>query len=83
MPIANVHAELVCGFCDDLYHPKSEQMLSEFMEKELKDLTHLYDVLCEAATLEVNNTAELIKHPKWRTVIMVARRLNEYYEQNA
>ena len=25
VPIANVPAEPICGFCDDLYHPKSEQ----------------------------------------------------------
>jgi len=28
VPIANVPAELICGFCDDLYHPKSKEFLS-------------------------------------------------------
>ena len=45
VPFANVPAELICGFCDDLYHPKSEQMLSRFNADELKELAHLFGVL--------------------------------------
>ena len=81
VPIANVHAELLCLF-DSLYHPKSEQMLSEFIEDELKGLAHLYGVLCETVDLEFNTTVELIKHPKWRTVVSVAKKLNAYYESH-
>ncbi|MGM0564284.1 MAG: hypothetical protein ACQES2_08135 [Pseudomonadota bacterium] len=82
VPIANVPAELICGFCDDLYHPKSEQMLSEFTEDELKELAHLYGVLCEAARLDVVSVLDLIKLPKWRAVVAVAKELNAYYERN-
>jgi hypothetical protein len=82
VPIADVPAELVCGFCNDLYHPKSEQMLSEFTEVELKGLAHLYGVLCEAASLDVSGAIELVKHPKWRAVVAVAKELNSYYERN-
>ena len=32
VPIADVPAELVCGFCDDLYHPKSPEILLAFTE---------------------------------------------------
>jgi hypothetical protein len=34
VPIANVPAELICGFCDDLYHPKSQVFLDAFNEDE-------------------------------------------------
>ncbi len=82
VPIAHVPTELVCGFCDDLYHPKSEQMLSEFTEEELRGLAHLYGVLCEAADLEVSCAIELVKQPKWRAVVAVAKELNAYYANN-
>lgn len=41
VPIANVPAELICGFVDDLYHPKSEMFLNAFTEQELKSLAEL------------------------------------------
>lgn len=82
VPIANVSAELICGFCDDLYHPKSEQMLSEFNSEELKHLAHLYGVLCEAAKVEATSVVELQKHEKWRSVVALAKKLNAYYEKH-
>ena len=41
VPIADVPAELICGFVDDLYHPKSELFLHAFTEQELKSLAEL------------------------------------------
>lgn len=43
VPIADVPAELICGFVDDLYHPKSESMLGGFTEAELKSLAEFYE----------------------------------------
>lgn len=83
VPIANVPAELICGFCDDLYHPKSEQMLSQFNSEELKELAHLYGALCEAAKIEAASVSELQKHEKWRAVVSLAKELNAYYEKHA
>ncbi len=83
VPIANIHTELVCIFCDDLYHPKSEQILSEFNEEELKGLAHLYGVLCEASNLEISSVTELLKNEKWRVVISVAKELSAYYVRHA
>ncbi len=83
VPIANVPAELICGFCDDLYHPKSEQILSQFNAEELKELAHLYDVLCEVATIEAASVTELLKHEKWRVVVSLAKELHTYYEKHA
>lgn len=83
VPIVNVPAELICGFCDDLYHPKSVQFLSEFTEDELKGLAHLYGMLVEAARIDVSSVTDLLKHEKWRAVVTVASELNAYYEQNA
>ena len=83
VPIANVPAELICGFCDDLYHPKSEQMLSLFNEDELKGLAHLYGVLCEASTIDATSVADLLKNEKWREVVALAKELSAYYERHA
>ena len=81
--IANVPAELICGFCDDLYHPKSNELLSQFTEEELKGLAHLYGVLVEASKIEVSSVNELLKHQKWQAVVAVAKELSAYYEHAA
>lgn len=83
VPIANVPAELICGFCDDLYHPKSKEFLSQFTEEEMKGLAHLYGVLVEAAKIEASSVSELLKHPKWRNVVEVAKELTSYYARAA
>jgi hypothetical protein len=75
VPIADVPAELICGFCDDLYHPKNPELLSQFNEDELKDLAHLYGVLVEASAIEAPSVNELLKHEKWHTVIALAKRM--------
>lgn len=82
VPQANVPGELICGFCDDLYHPKSPQFLDQFSESELKDLSHLYGVMCEAAKLEAASVQELLLNPKWRAVVSVAKELHAYYGKN-
>ena len=79
VPIANVPAELICCFCDDLYHPKSEDFLSQFNESELKGLAHLYGVLVEASKFNSKSVAELLKQEKWRVVVSLAKELNAYY----
>lgn len=75
VPIANVPAELVNMFCDDLYHPESELMASEFTEEELNELSPLYDSLCEVASLNIDSLAELLAHPHWQVVVAEAKRL--------
>ena len=64
VPSANVVAELFSSFCDDLYHPKNAEMLSEFSEDELKDLAHLYGVLIEASNTDASSVSELIKQSR-------------------
>lgn len=83
VPIANVPAELICIFCDDLYHPESEQLLSQFNAEEMNGLAHLNGVLCEAAEIEVSSVSELLKNDQWKTVINVAKELNAYYVRHA
>ena len=75
VPIADVHAELVCGLCDDIFHPKSAGFIAEFTELELKDIAHLYGLMVEAANLQVSNVRELLKQPEWRKVIASAKEL--------
>jgi hypothetical protein len=76
VPIADIQGELICMFCDDLYHPKNPGMLDEFTENELKDLAHLYGLLVEAANISANNVNELLKQREWRSVIKLAKELN-------
>lgn len=64
MPFAKVPAELRCGFCDDLYHPKSEKMLSLFTAEEREGLAQLYGLLCEASSIETDSVGGLLKQVK-------------------
>jgi len=77
VPIANVPSELICSFCDDLFHPKAKEMISAFSNDELKGLAHLYGVLCEASRAvsegKVNSVSELLKLESWLVVIKVAQ----------
>ena len=77
--IANVPAELVCMFCDDLYHPKSQTSLDAFNEAELKDLAALYGLLHHASEaindLETLTVVDLQKKPEWRVVMNFAKEL--------
>lgn len=73
VPHANVVSELFCGFCDDLFHPKSAEWVSQFTEDELKGLAHLYGVLSEAASSDAVSVSEILKDPRWRRVIAVAK----------
>lgn len=75
VPIADVHAELVEGFCSDLYHPKSAQFLDAFTERELKELAHLYGLLAESSLERTLPVAELLKQPQWRRVVEFAKDL--------
>ena len=76
VPIADVPAELVCMFCDDLYHPKSAGFIAEFSESELKDLAHLYGLLVEASAIKASSVAELLKEECWRSVVKTAKNLS-------
>lgn len=75
VPIANVPAKLVSGFCDDLYHPKSSKVIAAFSESELIDLSYFCSLLLEAASLEVSSVLEMLKEPAWRRVVSVAKEL--------
>jgi hypothetical protein len=81
VPIANVPAELVCGFCDDLYDPKSLDFMNAFSESELKDLAELFGLLSVAAKANVSSVAELLKSEPWRAVIALAKELDHYYSR--
>jgi hypothetical protein len=73
--IANVHGELVSGFCSDLYHPKSQQFLDAFSEDELRDLAHLYGLLMESGQIRASSVADLLKHAHWRRVVAFSKDL--------
>jgi hypothetical protein len=75
VPIANIHGELVSGFCSDLYHPKNQAFLDAFTEDELKDLARLYGLLMETGQLRVSSVSELLKQPQWRRVVAFAKDL--------
>jgi hypothetical protein len=83
VPIADVPAELVCGYCDDLYHPKSPDFINAFSEEELKSLAELYGLLCLASKTKVSSVTELLKLPEWRNVVSVAKELYASYQKTA
>lgn len=79
VPIADVPAELICGFVDDLYHPKSELFLNAFTEQELKSLAELYGRLCIASDAftkhNCHSVSDIQKLPEWRSVMAFAKEL--------
>lgn len=83
VPIAEVPAELICGFCDDLYHPRSESFIAEFSEDELKAMTHLYGLLSEAAKVSAHSVTELQESRKWRSVVSLAKEMSAHYKRNS
>ena len=79
VPAANVPAELICGFCDDLFHPKSRIFLDAFSAQEVRELAILYGLLHvasrkigEVAPLQVTDLQRL---PEWRSVMAYAKEL--------
>jgi len=79
VPIADVPAELICGFADDLYHPKSELFLNAFTEEELKSLAELYGKICIASDAFTKNkchsVSDIQKLQEWRAVIAFSKDL--------
>ena len=81
VPIADVPAELICGFCDDLFHPKDSGFLDAFNEDEIKDLAVLHGLL-HLASRKIDEcrplgVKDLQKLPEWRSVMMFAKELEE------
>ncbi len=79
VPIADVPAELICGFADDLYHPKSELFLNAFTDLELRSLAELYGMICIASKAftkqDCHCVADIQKTPEWRSVMAFAKDL--------
>ena len=86
VPIVDVPAELICGFVDDLYHPKSELFLNAFIEQELKSLAELYGKMCIASDAftehDCHSVAEILKLKEWRSVIAFAKDLVAELKRN-
>lgn len=82
--VANVPEELVCTFCDDLFHPKSQIFLDAFTEDELKHLAELYGLLCVASRRMKESyplrVANLQKLPEWRSVMTFAKELEASFD---
>ena len=85
VPNSFVAAELIEHFATDLYHPKSHDFIGAFNETELKDLAHLFGLVCEAAKkmneTEVHSVADLQKLPEWRRVMSLAKSLQETFRR--
>jgi len=65
--------ELVCGFCDDLYQPKSRQFNDAFSSDELRDLAHLYGLIVEASHGNHPSVSVMLKDSRWRRVVTAAK----------
>jgi hypothetical protein len=74
-------SELICRFCDDLYHPKSAEFVTAFSESELKALAHLYGLMCEAGLSTYASVTEMLKSPAWRRVVALAKDLHAAFGQ--
>ena len=79
VPIANVPSELICGFADDLFHPKSPEFTDAFTADELKDLAELYGRICissEAFQRDGARTvSDILKVSEWRRTMTFAQQL--------
>ncbi len=86
VPIADVPGELICGFVDDIFHPKNPIFLDAFIEDELKDLAELYGMICVAnrsfKESSGSGVKELLKLPEWRAVMNLAKDLVTNLERN-
>ncbi len=85
VPHAFVVAELIEVFVTDLYHPKSPDFIEAFNEDELKDLAHLFGLVCEVSErirdVQVHSVSDLQKLPEWRRVMSLAKRVHECFRK--
>jgi hypothetical protein len=79
VPIADVPGELISGFCDDLFRPKSKSLLEAFTENELRSLAEFYGRMCVASDAFERDGAlsvrAILKIPEWRSVMAFAKDL--------
>ena len=77
VPIADVPAELVCGWFDDLYHPNEPAFLAAFSQEERAALAEFHAVFETAmSTLEgsLESLQSLHSNRAWTTVVEAAGR---------
>lgn len=79
VPIADVPAEMICGFCDDLFHPKSQVFLDAFTSDEVRGLAELYGRMCASSEAferdDAQTVSEILKVPEWRRTMAFAKTL--------
>ncbi len=75
--------ELIRGFCDDLFNPKSPEFIADFSNEELKDLAHLYGLMVESAATHHSTVATMLKDPAWRRVVELAKNIHEHVSRDA
>ena len=68
--------ELISTFCDDLFNPKDEELISAFSNEELKELAHLYGLMVEASRKNHPSVKEMLKDPQWRKVMEFAKTIS-------
>lgn len=70
VPIANVPAELVCGWFDDSYHPASEPFIAAFSSDELAVLAEFNDFYeARLRTIPTDSgVARLQATPQWTEI---------------
>jgi hypothetical protein len=72
VPIANVPAELLCGWFDDSYHPETAAFQAAFAPQELDVLAEFNDLFA-AAEVELPDRlptlSALQAHPAWGRVV--------------
>ena len=75
VPIANVPAELVCMWFDDLYHPDADLFLEAFTPAERERLARFH-AFYEARVEQLPDTlAEMHQNAAWLEVMSEAQRV--------
>ena len=73
VPTANIPAELVCGWFDDIYHPDTREFQQAFSRSELAALAG-FSALFELQVSSMPDTVrELVKLATWQQVMQQAR----------
>jgi hypothetical protein len=73
---ADVVAELISSFCDDIYHPKNSAFIEAFSNDELLDLARLYGLMNEASRHRAQSVSALLKQDEWRRVVALASEIS-------
>ena len=72
VPIANVEAELVCMWFDDMYHPDTELFKSSFTPEEMQLLESFNNLYDQHVSILPDTLHEYHKSKEWNQIMAEA-----------